>query len=85
MSGVNVWATLVPFHYAPVVESVKKTGKLLLASDAVERGSILQTFAHKIGTLAFEYLDAPPVGGRGTGSPRPTRGRTASSRSIEAG
>ena len=31
-------------------------------SDANERGSILQTFANKISTLAFEYLDAPPVG-----------------------
>ena len=53
--------SIVPFNYGPVVESVRKTGKILLASDAVERGSILQTFANKISTLAFEYLDAPPV------------------------
>ncbi len=53
--------SLVPFNYEPVVASVKKTGKILLASDASERGSILQTFATTIGTLAFDYLDAPPV------------------------
>lgn len=53
--------SLVPFNYEPVVASVKKTGKILLASDASERGSILQTFAATIGTLAFDYLDAPPV------------------------
>ncbi|GAB4459582.1 MAG: dehydrogenase E1 component subunit alpha/beta [Armatimonadaceae bacterium] len=53
--------SLVPFVYAPVLESVKKTGKILLASDACERGSILQTFAAKIGQIAFDELDAPPV------------------------
>ncbi len=53
--------SIVPFNYEKVVESVKKTGRILLASDAVERGSILQTFAAKIGQLAFDYLDAPPV------------------------
>jgi len=40
---------------------VKKTGRILLASDACERGSILQTMAAKITTLAFDHLDAPPV------------------------
>jgi 2-oxoisovalerate dehydrogenase E1 component len=53
--------SLVPFDYATVIESVKKTGRILLASDACERGSILQTMAAKIATLAFDYLDAPPV------------------------
>jgi len=53
--------SVVPFNYEKVIESVKKTGKILLASDACERGSILQTFAAKITTLAFDYLDAPPV------------------------
>jgi len=53
--------SIVPFDYSLVVESVKKTGKILLASDACERGSILQTFASKISQFAFNYLDAPPV------------------------
>jgi 2-oxoisovalerate dehydrogenase E1 component len=40
---------------------VKKTRKILLASDACERGSALQTFAAKITQFAFDELDAPPV------------------------
>ncbi|MDR1862729.1 MAG: dehydrogenase, partial [Treponema sp.] len=32
-----------PLNYEKIVESVKKTGRLLLASDAVERGSFLHT------------------------------------------
>ncbi|HLH79136.1 MAG TPA: thiamine pyrophosphate-dependent enzyme [Chthonomonas sp.] len=53
--------SLVPFDYTPVLESVKKTGRILLTSDACERGSILQTFAAKIAHFAFDDLDAPPV------------------------
>jgi 2-oxoisovalerate dehydrogenase E1 component len=53
--------SLVPFDYAPVLESVRKTGKILLASDACERGSILHTFASRIAQLAFDDLDAPPA------------------------
>jgi len=53
--------SIVPFNYAKVLESVKKTRKILLASDACERGSALQTFASKITQLAFDELDAPPV------------------------
>ncbi len=53
--------TLVPFNYAPVIESLKKTGKILLASDASSRGSFLKDIAHTITELAFDYLDAPPV------------------------
>jgi 2-oxoisovalerate dehydrogenase E1 component len=53
--------SIVPFNFEPVIESVKKTGRILLASDACERGSILHTFASKIAQVAFHYLDAPPV------------------------
>jgi 2-oxoisovalerate dehydrogenase E1 component len=53
--------SVVPFDYSLVIESVKKTGKILLVSDACDRGNILQTFAAKIGQMAFDYLDAPPV------------------------
>src|ERR1044071_9254359 len=31
--------------YGPLVESVRKTGKVLLACDAVERGCVMQTVA----------------------------------------
>ena len=53
--------SIVPFNYAKVLESVKKTRKILLSSDACERGSALQTMASKITQFAFDELDAPPV------------------------
>lgn len=53
--------SIVPFNYEKVLESVKKTRKILLASDACERGSALQTMAAKITQFAFDELDAPPV------------------------
>jgi len=48
-----------PLNYEKIIESVKKTGKILLASDACERGSFLHTVASNVQTLAFDYLDAP--------------------------
>jgi 2-oxoisovalerate dehydrogenase E1 component len=53
--------TLVPFNYQPVIESVKKTGRIVLTSDASARGSFLKEMAQTITELAFDYLDAPPV------------------------
>ena len=48
-----------PLDYAPLVESVKKTGKVLLASDACERGSFMHTVASNLTQLAFDHLDGP--------------------------
>jgi len=53
--------SLVPFNYEKVLESVKKTGRIVLASDACERGSYLKDIAQNISEMAFDYLDAPPV------------------------
>jgi len=53
--------SIVPFNYGPVIESVRKTHRILLASDACERGSFLHTMASKITQFAFDSLDAPPV------------------------
>jgi 2-oxoisovalerate dehydrogenase E1 component len=53
--------SLVPFNYELVIESVKKTGRILLSSDASARGSFLKEMAQTITELAFDYLDAPPV------------------------
>jgi 2-oxoisovalerate dehydrogenase E1 component len=53
--------TLVPFNYEPVIKSVKKTGRIVLASDASSRGSYLKDLAQTITELAFDDLDAPPV------------------------
>ncbi|MCY3019193.1 MAG: thiamine pyrophosphate-dependent enzyme, partial [Planctomycetota bacterium] len=48
--------SLVPFDYAKVIESVKKTRKIVLVSDACERGSALQTMAAKVAHFAFDEL-----------------------------
>lgn len=53
--------SIVPFNYEKVIESVKKTGRIVLASDACERGSVLNEMAQSISEAAFDYLDAPPV------------------------
>lgn len=53
--------SVVPFNYEPVIESLNKTGRILLTSDACQRNSILNDFAQNISELAFDYLDAPPV------------------------
>ncbi|KPL78679.1 dehydrogenase [Ornatilinea apprima] len=50
-----------PLNYEKIVQSVKKTGRILLSSDACERGSFLHTMASNISQLAFNYLDAPVV------------------------
>ena len=51
--------SLVPFNYEKVIESVKKTGKIIIAGDATERGSFLNDLATNISQLTFDYLDAP--------------------------
>jgi 2-oxoisovalerate dehydrogenase E1 component len=53
--------SIVPFNYAKVLESVRKTRNIVLTSDACERGSALQTMAAKITQFAFDDLDGPPV------------------------
>ncbi|MCE9612964.1 MAG: dehydrogenase [Lentisphaerae bacterium] len=53
--------TITPLDYGPLVESVRKTGRVLLASDACERGSVIQSIAADLTQLAFDHLDAPPV------------------------
>ncbi len=53
--------SLVPFNYEKVIESVKKTGRIIISGDATGRGSFLNDLARNIGELAFDYLDAPVV------------------------
>jgi 2-oxoisovalerate dehydrogenase E1 component len=50
-----------PLNHDPLVESVAKTGKVLLVSDAVERGGVMQSVAANLTQLAFDSLDAPPA------------------------
>jgi len=53
--------SIVPFNYEKVLASVEKTGRIVLASDACARGSILNDMARNITELAFDHLDGPPV------------------------
>ncbi|HYW82508.1 MAG TPA: thiamine pyrophosphate-dependent enzyme [Spirochaetia bacterium] len=48
-----------PLDYEKILESVRKTGRCVLASDACERGSYLHTMASTISQMAFDFLDAP--------------------------
>lgn len=50
-----------PLDLTVIVESVKKTGRLVLTSDAVDRGSYLHDLASRIQSVAFDALDAPVV------------------------
>lgn len=50
-----------PLNYDILVESVRKTGKVVLVSEAVERGNVMQTVASEITRVCFDDLDGPPV------------------------
>ncbi len=58
--------SLVPFDYGPVLESVSKTGRLLLVSEACERGGFTMTLSSNVTRFAFDALKVPP---RTLGSP----------------
>jgi pyruvate dehydrogenase E1 component beta subunit len=53
--------TLVPLDEATIVESVKKTGRLIVTHEAVRRGGYGAEIVARIVELAFDYLDAPPL------------------------
>jgi 2-oxoisovalerate dehydrogenase E1 component len=53
--------SIVPFNYDLVIESVKKTGKIIIVGDAVERNSVMRDMAANISEFAFDYLDAPAI------------------------
>jgi 2-oxoisovalerate dehydrogenase E1 component len=50
---------IAPLNYGPILDSVRKTGRCVLASDACETGSFLHTMASTISQRAFDALDAP--------------------------
>ena len=50
-----------PLNYDLLVGSVRKTGKVLLVSEAVERGNVMQTVASNLTRICFDDLDGPPV------------------------
>ena len=57
---INIYS-LVPLDYTEIINSVNKTGCVVLASDACARGSFLNDVARNITELCFDQLDAPPV------------------------
>jgi len=53
--------SLVPFDVEPLVSSVRKTGRLLLVGNEVERGSFLKDIAQTVTELCFDSLHCAPV------------------------
>ena len=53
--------TLVPLDIETIVESVRKTGRLIVTHEAYERGGIGGEVVAQVVARAFDALDAPPV------------------------
>lgn len=53
--------SIVPFDPTLVLESVARTGRLVIVTDACARGSVAASLAHDLQVLAFDDLDAPVV------------------------
>jgi len=51
--------TVRPIDYATVIESVKKTNRLVIVEEAWPLGAIATEVAFKVQKDAFDYLDAP--------------------------
>jgi pyruvate dehydrogenase E1 component beta subunit len=51
--------SLVPLDLRAIVESVERTGRLVVAHEAVEHGGIGAEIAAHVQAAAFDYLDAP--------------------------
>lgn len=51
--------TVRPLDYATVIESVKKTNRLVIVEEAWPLGAIATEIAFKVQRDAFDYLDAP--------------------------
>jgi pyruvate dehydrogenase E1 component beta subunit len=53
--------TLVPLDLEAIVESVRKTNRLVIAHEAVEHGGVGAEIAAQVQAAAFDNLDAPVV------------------------
>ena len=51
--------TLVPLDLATIVESVQRTGRLVVAHEAVEHGGFGAEIVAQVQSAAFDYFDAP--------------------------
>jgi acetoin:2,6-dichlorophenolindophenol oxidoreductase subunit beta len=53
--------TLVPLDEQTIVDSVKKTGRLIVSHEAYTRGGYGGEIIARVVDAAFDYLDAPPL------------------------
>jgi len=53
--------TLVPLDEQAIVDSVKKTGRLIVSHEAYTRGGYGAEIISRVVEAAFDYLDAPPL------------------------
>jgi pyruvate dehydrogenase E1 component beta subunit len=53
--------TLVPFDEQTIVDSVKKTGRLIVSHEAYTRAGYGAEIISRVIEAAFDYLDAPPL------------------------
>ena len=53
--------TLVPFDAETIINSVKKTGRLVVVHEAHRTAGVGAEIASQVTECAFKYLDAPPV------------------------
>ena len=63
--------TLRPLDSATVIESVKKTGRLVTVEEGWPQGGIGAELAARVVAEAFDYLDAPPTRVTGKDVPMP--------------
>jgi pyruvate dehydrogenase E1 component beta subunit len=63
--------TLRPMDTATVIESVKKTGRLVTVEEGWPQGGIGAELASVVTAEAFDYLDAPPLRVTGKDVPMP--------------
>ncbi len=67
--------TLYPLDVETMVGSVRRTGRLVVAHEAVRRGGIGAEIVARVVDEAFDYLDAPPQRVCGAEVPVPYNGR----------
>src|SRR5215467_11520720 len=53
--------SLVPLDEQAIVDSVKKTGRLIVSHEAYTRGGYAAEIVSRVVEAAFDYLDAPPL------------------------
>jgi pyruvate dehydrogenase E1 component beta subunit len=63
--------TLRPMDSGTVIESVKKTGRLVTVEEGWPQGGIGAELAARVVAEAFDYLDAPPTRVTGKDVPMP--------------